>query len=190
MSEPKIIIIPMSPQKHAARMGLKLGGYLLLVYLCFMYIPTFPLLSLVYLLGLLATPIVVYKLGKSYRDYFPEEAPYPFALAWSHGVQMFLFAGIILLLPTYYYYTQALPSQLPIIEGMLTTAFKQSPELKQMIYASYGGNPIDQMYKILDRGALLGNLWSGFSMTIFLGAIVSVFTALVLRRTARIENKA
>lgn len=180
----------MSPQRHAARMGLKLGGYLLLVYMSFMYIPSIPTLGLVCLIGLLATPIVAYKLGKSYRDYFPEEAPYPFALAWSHGVQMFLFAGIILLLPTYLYYTKVLPSQMPHIENMFSMAFTQSPALKQMFYTRYGGNPIDQMYKILDHSALWLNLWSGFSTTIFLGAIVSVFTALVLRRTVGRENKA
>lgn len=185
MSEPKIVIIPIGPQKHAAQMGLKLGGYLLLVYLCWMYAPTLPLLSILCLLGLLATPIVAYRLGKRYRDYFPEEAPYPFALAWSHGVQMFLFAGVILLLPTYYYYTKALPSQIPLIESTLTQSFAQQPELKELIYANYGGNPIDMIYKLIDRSALWGNLWTGFSSTVFLGSITSIFTALVLRRTAR-----
>lgn len=184
----RIIILPMSPAKHAAQMGLKLGGYLLLVYLIWMYIPSIPLLIFLYILGLLATPIVAYRLGRKYRDFFPQEAPYPFAIAWAHGSQMFFFASIILLLPMYYYYTSALPSQIPTIEQMLALMYKQNPASKALLQQMYGTNPLDIIYKLTDRENLWMNLWTGFSSNIFLGAIVSVFNAFILRRKASISN--
>lgn len=184
----QIIILPMSPAKHAAQMGLKLGGYLLLLYLLWMYTPSIPLLSFPYILGLLATPIVAYRLGRRYRDFFPAEAPYPFAIAWAHGSQMFLFASIILLLPMYYYFTSALPSQIPTIQQMLETLYQQNPASKALLEQMYGGNPIDLIYKVTDRENLWMNLWTGFSSNIFLGAIVSVLNAFLLRRSSGATN--
>lgn len=181
----KTIILPMSPARHAAKMGLTLGGYLSLVHMMWMYSPSIPILALPYLVGLLFTPVVAYFLGRRFRDFFPEEAPYPFVIAWSHGVQMFLFAGIILLLPNYFYFTSALPAQIPAIEAMLEQIYRTSPESKALLQQVYGSNPIDFIYAITSRDKLWGNLWSGFSTTVFLGSIISVVNALILRRSAR-----
>lgn len=181
----KAIILPMGPGRHAAKMGLILGGYLSLIHMMWMYSPSIPILWLPYLLGLLFTPVVAYFLGRRFRDFFPEEAPYPFVIAWAHGVQMFLFAGIILLLPNYFYFTSALPQQIPAMEQMLEQVYRNTPEAKPLLHQVYGGNPIDLFYAVTSRDKLWGNLWSGFSMTVFLGSIISVVNALILRRSAR-----
>lgn len=177
--------VRISPLQHAAQMGLKLGGYLMLVYIAWMYTPSYPFLALFFLLGLIGTPFYAYRLGLRFRALVPEELPYPFAVAWSHGTQMFIFAGIILLLPTYYYYTSALPAQLPTLEKMLTAVYETNPELKTTLYTAYGGDPIALISVLTDREHIWGLLWSSFSNTVFLGAIVSLINAFILKRPVR-----
>lgn len=157
----------------------------MLVYIAGMYTPSYPFLVLFFLLGLIGTPFYAYRLGLRFRALIPEEHPYPFALAWSHGTQMFIFAGIILLLPTYYYYTAVLPAQLPVLESMLSVVYQRNPELKTTLYTAYGGDPLALISGLAGREHIWGLLWSGFSNTVFLGAIVSLINALILKRPAR-----
>lgn len=178
------IVIPISPARHAAQMGLILGGYLSCIYIFFMYTPSYPLLSLAFFGGLLGLPFVAYFLGRKFRDVFPREVAYPFVIGWSHGVQMFVFAGAILLVPQYFYYTQVLPKQIPHIEQMLNQLYGQSPESRELLRELYGQDPIELLQTLTGRSKLLANLWSGFSSTVFLGALVSLINALILKRKA------
>lgn len=174
-----------SPLKHAAQMGLQLGGFLMLIYIAWMYTPSHPILGLFSLIGLIGTPFYAYRLGLRFRNLIPSDVPYPFAIAWSHGTQMFIFAGIILLLPTYYYYTSVLPEQLPVLESILSVVYQRNPGLKATLYAAYGGDPLALISGLAGREHIWGLLWSGFSNTVFLGAIVSLINALILKRPAR-----
>lgn len=179
------ITIPVSPARHAAQMGLILGGYLSLMFVCVMYSIYFPLLSLLALVLLLGVPFVAYRLGRSFRNLFPPNAPYPFILAWSHSAQMFLFGGIVLLLPAYYYFTQELPRQIPIMEGIFAQMYKQSPEIKTMLRELYGKDPMDLFRELIDRDGLWLRIWSTYSSTVFWGAMVSLINALFLKRKAK-----
>lgn len=178
-------IIPITPGRHAAQMGLILGAYMSLTSVLFMYIPSVPLLGLAFVLAFVCTPILSYRLGLRYRALFPSEAPYPFVLAWSHSTQMFVFGAIVMLVPCYLYYTTILPSQLPAIEAMLEASYKASPQSRAMWTEIYQGEPISVISKLTSRANLWANMWSSFSTTVFLGAIVSLVNACILRRKAQ-----
>lgn len=165
-----------------AAAGIRLGLYLVFSYVLWMYIPSIPFLSFLYLIALLFTPFVSYKLTKAFRDAYPKELPFPALLAWSYGTQTFFFAGIVLMLPCYYYFTQALPSQMPLLDRVTQEIIKQNPEVGTMFQQLYGGNPVDKLYQWLGSTSVWSYLWTSFSMTVFLGGIVSLINAFILRR--------
>ncbi len=180
MSNPNTL--PMKPSEHASKMGLILGGYMCLAYSCFMFVPTIPILAVFVLTMLLLTPLISYRLGKSYRGLFSQDQPYSFALAWAHGTQMFVCAAIILLIPGYLYYTKVLPEQLPYIELIMEDFYKQDPQAREILTKMYQGDPIEVIGQLTSRDRLWLNLWSMFSSVVFWGSIVSLVNALLLKR--------
>lgn len=179
------ITLPISPARHAAQMGLILGAFHTIIYGMWMYTPSYPVLILPCCLGGLLSPVLAYRLGLRFRNLFPEDQPYPFIIAWAHMAQMYMFAGLILLLPMYFYLTQALPEQLPAIEAMLEQLYQQVPDSRTFLSQLYQGDPMDAITRILSRDKLLSNLWAGFSSNVFWGAIVSLINALILKRSAK-----
>ena len=59
---------------------------------------------------------------------------------------------------------------------------KQNPEVGTMFQQLYGGNPVDKLYQWLGSTSVWSYLWTSFSMTVFLGGIVSLINAFILRR--------
>lgn len=171
---------PSVPQPAVA--GLRLGLYLVFTYILWMYIPSIPFLSFLYIIALCITPYVSYRLMKSLRSVLPEESPFKAAIAWSYGTQTFFYAGFLLLIPCYYYFTKALPSQLPLLEASMQQVLQQNSEAKILMDQLYGGNPIDALYQWLANTSVWAYLWSTFSMNLFLGAVISAINALILRR--------
>lgn len=180
-SETPLIV---SPLRSAAQAGLVLGGYISLTYYLWMFSPSYPLLIFLFVLGLLGTPFVAFRLMRRYRERLPRQLPFRFPIAWAYGTQTFVFAGIILLLPSYYYFVDILPGQLPHIEQMLAEVYRQNPSVQPLFRDLYGGEPMDMIYKWLQNTSVWAYLWSNFSTTVTLGAALSVVNALILRRDA------
>ena len=94
-----------------AAAGIRLGLYLVFSYVLWMYIPSIPFLSFLYIIALLFTPFVSYRLTKAFRDAYPKELPFPALLAWSYGTQTFFFAGTIILHKLYPHRCHSLTEQ-------------------------------------------------------------------------------
>lgn len=170
-----------NPPRNVARAGMILGGYLSLVHILYMYVLTVPLMSLLFLLGFLGVPYVLYRLMWSLKQSWSQETALPMTYVWAYGAQAFTLASIVLMLPCYYYYRHLLPMQIPIFEQLLQTLTMQSPEMKQQVELFYGGNPGDMLYKLLSEVSVWSYLWTIFSTSIFIGGIMSFVNTLIIK---------
>lgn len=174
-------ILP-TPLRHAARAGLILGLYFVFKYFLLMYTPSMPVLGIIYLFATLAVPFVAYRLTASYRALFPERIGFPISIGWSHGVMLYAFASILVLPSHYYFYTSALPSQIPALEELMQQSYSQSPDMKPLLISLYGGEPIEMLRNWLSSLNVFSRLWSDFGTNVFWGSILSLVNALILRR--------
>lgn len=170
------------PIQHAARAGMILGLYMAIKYLAFMYTLTYPLLGIVYFVATLALPLIAYLLTKSYRNLFPADRAFPFALAWAHSVQVYVFGAIIALLPQYLFYSDVLHTQLPILEKQMNMLFAQNPNMRELFTQMMGDEPIVAIRSVLTSQSVWLSLWNEFSFTVFWGGIFSLVIATILRR--------
>jgi len=81
--------------KFAADYGLILGGYIAFFYCLQLIFGTNIVVNLLNTVGLIGTPFLCYQLAKRYRDNGCNGF-INFANAWSFGVWLFLFAGLIM----------------------------------------------------------------------------------------------
>lgn len=81
--------------KFAADYGLILGGYIAIFYCLQLLFPTSAAISLLNTAGFFGTPFLCYQLVKRYRDK-GLNGLIGFGQAWSFGVWLFLFAGLIM----------------------------------------------------------------------------------------------
>ncbi|MDP4277996.1 MAG: DUF4199 domain-containing protein [Bacteroidota bacterium] len=81
--------------KFAANYGLILGLYLAILYLTQIFFKSNAFLNTLYSLGMLGVPVVCYFLTKRYRE-LGCNGSIRFGQAWSFGVWLFLFAGLIM----------------------------------------------------------------------------------------------
>jgi len=81
--------------KFAADYGLILGGYIALFYCIQLAFGNNMMMGLVNMAGFFGTPFVCYYLVKRYRD-TACKGYIDYAQAWSFGVWLFLFAGLIM----------------------------------------------------------------------------------------------
>jgi hypothetical protein len=81
--------------KFAADYGLILGGYIAFFYCLQLLFPTNMFVGLLNTAGFFGTPFVCYQLVKRYRDK-GNNGFISFGQAWSFGIWLFLFAGLIM----------------------------------------------------------------------------------------------
>lgn len=180
---------PLTPMRHATKMGLYLGLFFIAKYLCVMYTLEYPLLFLVYLVATLAVPFIAYRYTRLYRDSFPERIGFPMLVAWSHGLYLYLFATILVLIPHYIYYSAILPEQIVYIERSFTEAYAQNPKLQELFAPLFGGLSVGEYLRQWLAETSVGRmLWSDFSTNIFFGSILSLINAAILRRKPSIPQ--
>lgn len=81
--------------RYAANYGLILGGYIAVFYFLQILFSNSTVINLVSSVAQLATPVVCYFITKSYRDK-ALGGFIKFGQAWSFGIWLFLFAGLIM----------------------------------------------------------------------------------------------
>lgn len=169
--------------QHAARAGQLLGLLFVVKYFFMMYSMEVPVLLLLFVLGTIAVPFVAYRLTRSYRDLLPEESPFPLSIAWAHGVFLYLFATLIVLIPHYFFYTSVFPEQIPILDARIQEALAQAPQNRAFIEQFLGGQTVGEVLQgWLASTSTFEKLWRDFSTNLFWGSIFSLINALILRR--------
>lgn len=169
--------------RHAARVGIMLGLLFIIKYICLMYSLTVPALAFLYAIGTAAVPFVAYRLTRSYRELIPASIGFPLPIAWAHGVFLYLFASLLVMLPHYIFYTDLLPSQLPALELRLQAEYREVPQMKALVEQMLGGNsPIEVIKLWLSSTSTASKLWNDFSSNLFWGSLLSLLNAFILRR--------
>lgn len=169
--------------QHAARAGQLLGLLFIIKYFFVMYSIEVPALSLLFAVGTVAVPFVAYRLTRSYRDLLPERTPFPLAIAWAHGVFLYLFATLLVLIPHYIFYTSVLPEQISVLETRMQEVYAQAPQNQAVMEQLLGGQTIGEVLRSWLVGtSIFEKLWRDFSNNLFWGAIFSFINALLLRR--------
>lgn len=169
--------------QHAARAGQLLGLLFVIKYFFMMYSMEVPVLSLFFGIGTIAVPFVAYRLTRSYRDLLPADSPFPLSIAWAHGVFLYLFATLIVLIPHYYFYTSVFPEQIPVLEARMQEALTQAPQNRVFVEQLLGGQTIGEVLRSwLVSTSTFEKLWRDFSTNLFWGSIFSLINALILRR--------
>ncbi len=170
--------------QHAARAGQMLGLLFIVKYFCLMYSLEVPGLLYLFVFGTVAVPFVAYRLTRSYRDALPAEAPFPVMIAWAHGVFLYLFATLLVLIPHYLFYTDVFPEQIPLLEARLEEAYLGDPRRKIMMDRLLGGQGLgDFLRGWLASTSTFEKLWRDFSVNLFWGSLLSLVNALFLRRS-------
>lgn len=176
-----------TPLRHAARFGLILGLYFVFKYICFMYSLSIPLLGLIYLVATMLVPFLAYRITRNYRSMLSAETAFPLMVGWAHGTLLYAFASIVVLLAHYYFYAEALPSQLSQIEYTLNTLYGQVPNMHSVLTDLYGGEPIAILKAWVSSYSIPSLLWADLNANLFWGALLSLVNATLLRRST---NKA
>ena len=111
--------------KYAGDYALILGGYIAFFFVLDWAFPNNGLVSILTMIGFLATPALCYRLAKIYRD--KAWGGYiRFGQVWSFGVLLFFFAALIMSVLYYVRYQFLQPD-------LLSTAFNQSIQMLQQL---------------------------------------------------------
>lgn len=169
--------------RHAARAGLLLGLYFVLKYFCLMYAFSMPGLILLYIVATLLVPVLAYRLTRQYRALIPAQYGFPMSLAWAHGVQLYAFASLVVLIPHYIFYTSILPDQLPAMEALLKDSMAQDPQMRALVEGMLQGQlPTDIIRSFLSETSTFAKLWNDLGNNLMAGCVLSLINALILRR--------
>ncbi len=171
-----------SPLRHAASLGIFLGLFFALKYLCFMYSLEYPLLIFPFIVGTLLVPFFAYSLTKVYRELYFQGKAFKFSVAWVHGTWLYLFSTIIMLLPVYIFYTRVLPDALPLLQQSFEEVYALAPQLKEQFFQGFGDDPINVIAKYTSSEYMLDNLLSCLNRNFIAGALLSLINAAILQR--------
>ncbi len=174
-------LIP-SPFKDASRLGIYLGLFFALKFLCIIFFLDFPLLVPVFLGATLIVPFISYRLTKSYRERYFVDKPFSFRLAWVHGTWLYFFATIVLLLPVYYFYTRTLPEAIPVFQQNFDELYALKSEMKEQVFSLFQGDPMDQVRLYVSSDHLFENLLGCVTRNFVVGGLLSIINAYFLRR--------
>lgn len=171
-----------TPLQDAAKAGLSLGLFFVLKYFCMMYALEYPWLIILYMGGTVAVPFVVFGLTRRYRASLPGAMAFPVSVGWSHGVFLYLFASLIVLIPHYMFYTSILPDQLPLLDKHIGV----DPTLYKQMFAPIFGDkmPAEVVRLWLYETTLGEKLWGDFSTNLFWGSLLSLINGFLLRRSS------
>lgn len=174
-----------TPVRHAVRFGLLLGLYFVVKYICFMYALSIPLLGVIYLVATLFVPYWAYQSTKNYSHILPNRETISLSVWWAHGTLLYAFATIIVLPTHYYFYTEALPNQLPLVAHELEALYNQAPELRTTFADLYGGAPMEVLQTCGNSYSVGRRLWMDFISNIFWGSLLSLISAILLHRNIK-----
>ncbi|SUB78612.1 DUF4199 domain-containing protein [Porphyromonas macacae] len=167
---------------HSARIGLYLGIFFLVKYLCVCYFFRFPLLSLLYLPLTIAVPFIVFFLTKNYRNRIVSpKSGFSAFHGWQYGLMLYFFASIISSLLHYYYYAYMMPVQMVDFMGRMEEIM-QRPEMKEIFGKYMNGKSWTEILNEYMAIPPLNLVIKDISNNILWGAILSIPNGLILRR--------
>ena len=158
--------------------GFFLGLFWSVLFFCFVYSLRLPMLQVVYLAGLVATPFVVLRRMKYYRDkILPGVISY--RRAFTYGAMIMGYASLLLTAATlvYFYFLDG---------GIFLSALKESfssAELRQSLSSTgINLNDLDEQVSLLSQARPVDIAISTFSNCVIISLILSMILALIVRR--------
>ncbi|WP_329905420.1 DUF4199 domain-containing protein [Porphyromonas pogonae] len=168
--------------KVSARLGLVLGLYFILKYLCMLNFFRAPeLLSLIYIFLTLMVPVIVYVLIKRYRDSRPADQPFGVMHGWQFGVMLYAFASILVALPHYVFYEYVLPAHIDQIE-MMAEQLLQKPGMEEIFNQAFKGLTLTELIEKSMSVPAVTRVFNDISDNLFWGIIISIPIAFMLRK--------
>ena len=97
--------------KFAAILGLYMGLFWALKYLCIIFGGKIEVLGTLYMAMTAVVPFMAYRFTLIYRDQLGKDRPFSFFHGWQFGIFLYTFAAIIVSLFHFYYYRNVLGSE-------------------------------------------------------------------------------
>lgn len=159
----------------AAQAGLRLGALLSLIYFARILGLAYSVFALLYFAGLILVPLYAYRLTKQWQQAVYRPAlGFSWAMGLGYVLRLHAFAGILALVPQFFYFRYFVPQILTQMEQQLST----QPQL----LAGAAGASLSDALVTVQSISLWQWLWADYCMTLLLGLLWGILVGLILRR--------
>ena len=165
--------------KRAAEWGLPFGLYIACMGVASIYADYFAPLSIIFILMIMATPLVVYYFQR--RRFIEDDGFTEYAGLWMLGILLFIFGSVIASFIIYLVLQYFRPDFMYEQARMVIEAYSKIPEMrdsdlltviKRLVNERLMPSPIEVVF-------------NAFWFTTFGGSVTSAITAIVARRTLK-----
>ena len=163
--------------KRAAEWGLPFGLYIACMGVASIYADYFAPLSIIFILMIMATPLVVYYFQR--RRFIEDDGFTEYAGLWMLGILLFIFGSVIASFIIYLVLQYFRPDFMYEQARMVIEAYSKIPQASD-------SEMLEILQKMVDRRLLptpIETVFNAFWFITFGGCLVSAVTALVARRS-------